>query len=76
MSKRVMGLTGIAALEAEMRDRLADKQRVIERLSAEIEGERDAYIKCAAALAAKDKAMGVLVARLQAAGADCSDLFS
>ena len=66
LRNRRRGLSkGDAALEA-----------VIEDLFRKLEGEREARHKCEVALTAKDKAMGVLFERLNAAGVDCSDLIS
>jgi hypothetical protein len=45
-----------------------------ERMRRERDGEREARRKYEAALTTKDKAMGVLFERLNAAGVDCSDL--
>ncbi len=66
MTKALEGLTGIAALEAEMRDRLAAKDAVIA-------GERDARERCERALRSKDEAMSVLFKRMADAGVDYSD---
>lgn len=41
-TQAAVGLTGIAALEAEMRDRLADKNRELERLRASNKQMREA----------------------------------
>jgi hypothetical protein len=47
---------------------------VITQLVNERDGEREARERCSAALRTKDDAVGVLIARLQKAGDDCSDL--
>ena len=48
----------------------------VQRLIAAKDSEMDARQKCEVALTKKDKAMGVLFDRLDAAGVDCSDLVS
>ena len=49
---------------------------IVDRLTDERDGEREARHKCEAALRLKDDAMGVLFERLGRAGVDCSDLIS
>lgn len=52
------------------------RKRAMPAPDRELAGEREAHAKTRNALEAKDKAMGELFARLEAAGVDCSDLIS
>ncbi len=67
---------GVFDLQAQHDRDMTQRYEQVQRLIADRDNEQEARQKCAVALDAKDKAMGVLFARLQAAGVDCSDLLS
>ena len=67
---------GLFDLQAQHDRDLIQRAEQVKRLIADRDNEREARWKLEKAFNEKDKAMGVLFERLNAAGVDCSDLIS